>query len=701
MSKIKIVFIIAAVCFINASYVYSQKPAADEVNELGSGRINSIVSDSKGNLYASAEESGIYKFSISEGRWRKIFTDKTREHLLVAVNQSDHLFVAIPNLGLMRSLDGGKTFEAIGQGLESKSIKSITADRQNNIFFSAGDNYVYKSTDNGYSFQKVFSVSYLLNNTLAINSKGYLYVAANYYESIFRSTDKGETWTEITDTLVNGSFIKSMGFDSKDRLYLCTETKGILRYDENDKNLRQINTGIKGAWIETICFDKAGNIYAGSGDKGIYKSTDEGNSWQQIKNKTRLLSSAVDGKGDLYFGDFDMGVIKISGNSTEPVSFNNGLNAIKITDIGFDGEDIFVTLNSDIMYRYNRKESKWKCIPLERGMIGVGPRSIRILNGIIYTGAELGFYVTDKNRIEEPESDYKVSRLSVSNICLLNNEIFMAGYGGLMKYNPVTDSVESVALRDKPIFNMTVSSKNILYLIHAIEKNIYYSTDGCKTVTPMVMPALSAALNGLEVDSYDNIYAIVGTTGILHSPDNGITWQTISTGYSEAISASFVDKNNNFLLGYKDGALFRTSDKGKSWVKLDASVINSEITVIKQDIDGTIYIGTYDKGLYKLKEETLDINRIAELPREPFLKQNYPNPFNPKTTIHYEIHNPSMVRISIHDMSGKEIETPVNSYHRPGSYFFDWNPKNLSTGVYYYNLSASGINIVKKMMYLK
>lgn len=70
------------------------------------------------------------------------------------------------------------------------------------------------------------------------------------------------------------------------------------------------------------------------------------------------------------------------------------------------------------------------------------------------------------------------------------------------------------------------------------------------------------------------------------------------------------------------------------------------------------------------------------------LSQNYPNPFNPTTTIRFDIPKSSFVKLSIYDISGKEIEPLVNEELNEGSYEVKWNGSNYSSGIYFYKIEA-------------
>lgn len=87
-----------------------------------------------------------------------------------------------------------------------------------------------------------------------------------------------------------------------------------------------------------------------------------------------------------------------------------------------------------------------------------------------------------------------------------------------------------------------------------------------------------------------------------------------------------------------------------------------------------------------------------------YLAQNFPNPFNPATLINYVIPRDGIVTLKVYDMLGKEIATLVNGFKSRGAYTveFDANEyRGLSSGVYYYRISAGEFTDVKRMMLIK
>ncbi len=91
------------------------------------------------------------------------------------------------------------------------------------------------------------------------------------------------------------------------------------------------------------------------------------------------------------------------------------------------------------------------------------------------------------------------------------------------------------------------------------------------------------------------------------------------------------------------------------------------------------------------------------------LAQNYPNPFNPSTRINYTIPETADVKLEIYSITGELVTQLVNLRQNAGNYSVEFNTlvkRNLSSGMYFYRISAEGVsgsNYVKtnKMLLLK
>lgn len=90
-----------------------------------------------------------------------------------------------------------------------------------------------------------------------------------------------------------------------------------------------------------------------------------------------------------------------------------------------------------------------------------------------------------------------------------------------------------------------------------------------------------------------------------------------------------------------------------------------------------------------------------EIPEKYSLSQNYPNPFNPVTNIKFGIPKTGFVNLKVFDISGKEVSTLISKEMNAGSYTFDFDASSLSSGIYFYSISAGDFIETKKMILIK
>jgi hypothetical protein len=89
------------------------------------------------------------------------------------------------------------------------------------------------------------------------------------------------------------------------------------------------------------------------------------------------------------------------------------------------------------------------------------------------------------------------------------------------------------------------------------------------------------------------------------------------------------------------------------------------------------------------------------VPKDFVLSQNYPNPFNPTTVINYQLPFTSRVVVKVYDMLGREVATLVNEVKSAGYYSVDFNASALSSGIYFYRITAGAFTQSKQMMLIK
>jgi hypothetical protein len=94
------------------------------------------------------------------------------------------------------------------------------------------------------------------------------------------------------------------------------------------------------------------------------------------------------------------------------------------------------------------------------------------------------------------------------------------------------------------------------------------------------------------------------------------------------------------------------------------------------------------------------------IPESYTLSQNYPNPFNPTTTINFSIPKAGTAKLVVYNMLGQQVRTLVNEVVNAGSMSATWDGKDsngafVSSGIYFYQLTAGAFTATHKMILMK
>ncbi|MEZ5083324.1 MAG: S8 family serine peptidase [Bacteroidales bacterium] len=79
----------------------------------------------------------------------------------------------------------------------------------------------------------------------------------------------------------------------------------------------------------------------------------------------------------------------------------------------------------------------------------------------------------------------------------------------------------------------------------------------------------------------------------------------------------------------------------------------------------------------------------------------YPNPINQKTSIEWNLPQSGFVRLSAHNILGKEITTLIAENLKAGPHIFEWQVNNMDKSVYFIRLETNEQTITKKVILLE
>jgi photosystem II stability/assembly factor-like uncharacterized protein len=213
------------------------------------------------------------------------------------------------------------------------------------------------------------------------------------------------------------------------------------------------------------------------------------------------------------------------------------------------------------------------------------------------------------------------------------------------------------------------------------------------------------------------VYATFGGFGsahVLKSVDAGNSWTNITSNLPDVPHQSvFVDPlySNNVYVG-NDLGVYVSTNGGTNWVEFRNGMPYALVFDLSYaPVGRKLRAATHGNGIWesKLLSNPVGISgNETEIPDGYMLEQNYPNPFNSMTTIHYNVptyhsgegRNP-VVTIKVYNILGKEVKTLVSDVKPAGSYEIRFDAAGLSSGVYFYKMTADDFSDVKKFVFMK
>lgn len=258
------------------------------------------------------------------------------------------------------------------------------------------------------------------------------------------------------------------------------------------------------------------------------------------------------------------------------------------------------------------------------------------------------------------------------------------------------------------------------YSSGALSSNVYYYDPLTNVWTlESICPAPRGLATGIVLKDYGKVFWGGGNDGTSGTAYQNNVWEGVGGPYIPVELVSFTATVVNGGIRLEWSTSSETNNKafhierrfeGENWSRI--ATINGAGTSASVNnyyfSDMTVVSGKYN---YRLAQEDFSgkinysdiIDADFGAPLNFELAQNYPNPFNPSTTIRFAIPAESAVRLELFDIMGKLVSTPVNKNLAAGVYArnIDINRLDLSSGVYYYKLTAGSFSKTMKMTILK
>ncbi|NUN10194.1 MAG: T9SS type A sorting domain-containing protein [Ignavibacteriaceae bacterium] len=184
---------------------------------------------------------------------------------------------------------------------------------------------------------------------------------------------------------------------------------------------------------------------------------------------------------------------------------------------------------------------------------------------------------------------------------------------------------------------------------------------------------------------------LVSFTALPSAEGITLSWSTATETNNKCfhIERNFENTGWN-RIGVVNGNGTTTEKMNYSYTDAGVAAGSYSYRLVQEDFDGTINVSK-------------SIQTEAGKPTQYDLSQNYPNPFNPSTMIRFSVPEDTHVKLELYDALGNTIATIVND-NLPAGYhsrIVDVNQYKLSSGVYYYKMSAGSFSRTMKLVILK
>ena len=197
------------------------------------------------------------------------------------------------NTGLIKSTDGGKTWESVAKVLEPPvdfhAMAVSKSDPNVIIGFDSGGRGLFKTVDSGKTWETLQYPEYI--SALTISPSDSQIVFAGTGKGIFQSIDGAKSWIQLNE--YKGILVLALTFDEDGTLYASTSTFGLSRSSDLGKTWEKIKS--PDLTITSIAVDSLNKIvyvagYAPEGYQEVYKSSDDGMSWDLIGTNRESIS---------------------------------------------------------------------------------------------------------------------------------------------------------------------------------------------------------------------------------------------------------------------------------------------------------------------------------------------------------------------------------------------------------------------------
>ncbi len=239
------------------------------------------------HIYAGTMRGGVYRLELKGTTWESIGTGLHEAEVKSFLVHEDAVYAGT-GTGVYRWVEAEKQWVIVGAGLDRILVPGLAIMDDGKLFAAtSGKGLFHLETQHSSPSTWVDSQSIFVDprerlphrylRVIAVNEAQHIFLGTQD-GGIFRSTDRGQSWSSLSRNLPNDS-IRSIVPDHKD--VIVATGNGIFRWKTDQQQWMGMNTGLTNLAIQSLTISDAGELYAGT-SSGAFRSQDGGAHWTNI-----------------------------------------------------------------------------------------------------------------------------------------------------------------------------------------------------------------------------------------------------------------------------------------------------------------------------------------------------------------------------------------------------------------------------------
>jgi len=266
---------------------------------------------------------------VAAPRWNKLDSSAIDNVLVNCLFASENKLFAGSNDGVLFSADTGSTF--LKAGLEGQNIVFLAAN--GTALFAAGYQQVFRSTNNGLTWDNITSsipASIFYTGDLIVSGDE---VLVSTYDNVFVSADNGSTWTPLGTGLPKSRFYSHLSANNEFVFVTSADNNslsgGLHRLPRGETGWENVSPPVLN---DLRAFD-----IACSGNAVFFSTSNAGNVYVSYTNGGSWAVEATLPAGVLYFCDSNKLLLACDAGGRYFISESGGKRWVPISNKGING----------------------------------------------------------------------------------------------------------------------------------------------------------------------------------------------------------------------------------------------------------------------------------------------------------------------------------------------------------------------------